>query len=718
MTVLRLPPPPRPPHDPRHWRLDAHAWRLAATAPAWLAARVAGPIEIVPGTKELALPPIAGGAGSLTDPAGTLGGLVPPATVAFLPPHGLWLLDRVSGALRRFDPCRCRFETVPCMLDGVRELAGADAIAVEGRSLFVADRLRGRVVVFALPDLAVRGFLAPPRAVLTAPWHPRSITAAAGCIVVADAGGGAVHWFHRGGTWLRVSPVLGAIEHVASDVAGRVYATIAGDDRVVVLDRWGRIVERVTRREAIAERFAPLPFTLLGGGLIDLAGWCADSSCTTIFDHAGTPVDAATPLPPDTLARSGAFATTALDSRIGACTWHRVVAALELPERTRLRLWTFTADEPLPADVVAQTPEHAWRPLPGVPSAHGDTIDALIRSAPGRYLWLAGEMTGDGRRTPRVRSLVIEYPRITLRRYLPAAFAPDPVSADFTDRLLAVFDRGFREIEQHLDHQVAWFDPRSAPADASRAGTRDFLGWLASWIGLTLDRRWPEERRRRLLRDARGIYRLRGTREGLRRQLLTFLSMYGAGEACPPGPTGRPCPPCAPSPWQAPPLVLEQFQLRRWLEVGHGRLGDASRLWSERIVGWTQVGSCGRLGTTKLDSTPDPRRDPFLVHANRVTVFLPASLARSAADRRAIESIVAAETPAHAAWSVEYVEPRMRIGIQSMVGYDTVVGCYPEGIALDTARLGRGTVLAAAEGEPEAARRVGNARVGTTAKLT
>src|SRR5690606_11789121 len=116
----------------------------------------------------------------------------------------------------------CRFETVPCMLDGVRELAGADAIAVEGRSLFVADRLRGRVVVFALPDLAVRGFLAPPRAVLTAPWHPRSITGAAGCIVVADAGGGAVHWFHRGGTWLRVSPVLGAIEHVASDVAGRV----------------------------------------------------------------------------------------------------------------------------------------------------------------------------------------------------------------------------------------------------------------------------------------------------------------------------------------------------------------------------------------------------------------------------------------------------------------------------------------------------------------
>lgn len=715
-TVSRLPPLPRPPHDPRHWRLDAHAWRLAAAPPAWLAAR--GPIEISPGSREIALPPISGGAGSLTHSEGTLGGLVPPAVIAYVPPHGLWLLDRVAGALRRFDPCRCRFETVPCMLDGVRDLVGADAIAVEGRSLFVADRLRGRVVVFALPDLAVRGFLAPPRAVLSAQWAPRSITTAAGCIVVADAGGGALHWFHRGGTWLRASTVLGAVEHIASDREGRVYATIAGDDRVAVLDRWGRVVERVTRREAIAERFAPLPFTLLGGGLIDLAGWCSDAARTTIFDRAGNPVDAGTPLPPDPLARSGAFVTSALDSRIGACTWHRVVASLELPERTRLRMWTFTSDELLPDDVVAATPEHAWRPLPTTPSADGNEVEALIRSAPGKYLWLAGELTGNGWRTPRVRSLVIEYPRITLRRYLPAAFAPDPISADFTDRFLAVFDRGFRDIEQHLDHQVAWFDARSAPADSSRAGTRDFLGWLASWIGLTLDRRWPEERRRRLLRDARGMYRLRGTREGLRRQLLTFLGMLDVGGDCLPGPTGRPCPPCEPSAWQAPPLVLERFQLRRWLEVGHGRLGDASRLWSDRIVDRTKLGSCGRLGATRLDSTPDPRRDPFLVHANRVTVFLPASVARSMPERRAIESIIAAETPAHAAWSVDYVEPRMRVGIQSMVGYDTVVGCYPEGIALDTARLGRGTVLGAAPGEPEAARRVGNARVGATAKLT
>jgi phage tail-like protein len=710
MNVTRALPPPRPPHDPTHWRLDGlTGWRLSRHRPAWLTAGGAGPVEIAP-DGDLVLPPVPGGAISLTDPDGTLGGLVLPARLALCLPHDLWLLDRDAGVLRRFDSACCRFETVPCTKGGVRDLVGAAAIATDGRSLYVADPVHGRVVVFALPDLAVRGFLAPPAGLLSGPWNPVSITVAGAAIVVGDAGSGAVHWFHRGGTWLRASAVLGAIVHVASDPTGRIYVVLAGDPEVTVLDPTGRVVGRVRRRDEISGCFPPVPLGLLGDGQIDLASWCP-GVCGTVFDRAGRPICEATPAPADVLVREAVFATEALDSAIGACVWHRVEASLADAERTGLRLWTYTSDEPLPDELVAELPKHAWRPLPAA-------NDALIRSAPGRYLWLAGTLVGDGARTPRLHALRVEYPRITLRRYLPAGFTPDPVSAEFTDRLLAIFDRGFRDLEHHIDHQAEWFDPRSAPADGSRAGTRDFLGWLGTWIGLAIDRRWPEERRRRFLRDARGIYRLRGTREGLRKQLLAYLGLLDAGGACPTGPTGRPCPPCAPSPWTSPPLVLEHFQLRRWLEVGHGRLGDTSRLWGDRIVGRTRLGSCGPLGATRLDSTPDPRRDPFLVSANRVTVFLPASLARTPAARRAVESIIVGETPAHAAWSVAYVEPRMRIGIQAMIGYDTVVGCYPEGITLDEARLGRGTVLGPGTGHPEVVRRIGATRVGATSTLT
>ena len=73
--------------------------------------------------------------------------------------------------------------------------------------------------------------------------------------------------------------------------------------------------------------------------------------------------------------------------------------------------------------------------------------DGLIRSPPGRYLWLRSQLPGNGRSTPRIDEARVEFPRISLRRYLPAVFGAEPTSADFTDRLLAIFDRSLRDIE-------------------------------------------------------------------------------------------------------------------------------------------------------------------------------------------------------------------------------------------------------------------------------
>src|SRR5690606_28767111 len=77
--------------------------------------------------------------------------------------------------------------------------------------------------------------------------------------------------------------------------------------------------------------------------------------------------------------------------------------------------------------------------------------DALIAALPGRYLWLALVVKGDGRQTPCLSSVLVEYPRVTLRRYLPAVFGFDPAGAEFTDRFTAIFDRTLRSIEQPLD---------------------------------------------------------------------------------------------------------------------------------------------------------------------------------------------------------------------------------------------------------------------------
>jgi hypothetical protein len=71
-------------------------------------------------------------------------------------------------------------------------------------------------------------------------------------------------------------------------------------------------------------------------------------------------------------------------------------------------------------------------------------------------------------------------------------------------------------------------------------------------------------------------------------------------------------------------------------------------------------------------------------------VVLPAAWAgdpdRVAALRRAIE----AEKPAHAAYDLDLVTPGVRIGVQSTVGVDTILGGPPPGLGSAGPRLGAG----------------------------
>jgi phage tail-like protein len=50
----------------------------------------------------------------------------------------------------------------------------------------------------------------------------------------------------------------------------------------------------------------------------------------------------------------------------------------------------------------------------------------------------------------------------------------------------------------------------------------ELLPWLASWLGLALDERWPEDQRRALILAAVDLYQWRGTRRGL----SEFLRLY------------------------------------------------------------------------------------------------------------------------------------------------------------------------------------------------
>ncbi|MCC6190909.1 MAG: FHA domain-containing protein [Anaerolineales bacterium] len=115
--------------------------------------------------------------------------------------------------------------------------------------------------------------------------------------------------------------------------------------------------------------------------------------------------------------------------------------------------------------------------------------------------------------------------RSTYLKYLPALYSAD----DFLGRFLLIFESILSPVERTIDNLHHYLDARLTPPE--------MLPWLASWLGLVLDERWPEERRRELIRAAVELYQWRGTRRGL----TEFLRLYTglAPEIVEPGLAGR-----------------------------------------------------------------------------------------------------------------------------------------------------------------------------------
>jgi len=703
-------PPPGPPNDPTWMLLDGHyGWPIAATSTN---------VAVSPLDCALVLQSLPGGPAALADPSGRFGGLVPPPNVALAPDHTVWLLNRTNGKLRRFDDCACAFVDVPCTAGigpGARQLIAPLALAVRGGDLLLLDGGApsgppGRVLVYTSHGFALRAILLPPRGVLPQRWQPSAFAVAPdGRTLVADVANGAVHVFNRGGTWIAAWQGFGAVAAMAVDRFGRLYTLVAGQSGVRISDAQGTQVALATDVDAVRDCFAPLPgFTSDASGRINLAGRCAGAGW---FDTTGQPSTTA-PVVPPTFPASGIWLSTVLDSGIGRCQWHRVVLKVGVPRGTSITVQTWTAEVAQPDDMIAAMPASSWTTVPLSASSPGE---ALIRSAPGRFLWLRVTLGSTQQATPRLHEMRIEYPRISLRRYLPAAFGPDPVSADFTDRLLGIFDRGFRSVESQIDNQADLFDPRSAPATSKGAGVPDMLSWLAGWVGVTFDRAWPVARRRRYLMQVAKLYPCRGTLPGLRRALLLFLGLDTLSVPRRPPACGPNCAPPPPA-WRPPPLILEHWKIRRWLFLGAGRLDDAAVLWGDTITGRSQLDNTAQLGVTRLDTSLAAVTDPFNVDAYAFTVFVPGGLARSATAQAAVQRLLDGEKPAWSKAKLRFVLPRMRIGIQASIGFDSVVGCWPEGVMLDAARLGRATVLSAAP-NVDPGPRLGQSRVGAGVRI-
>jgi len=703
MSVLTIPELRQPPHDPLTLLLGA---RLG-----WPLHRAEGEPALTTPAGSLQLPRFPGSLRQLTEPSGSFGGLRLPSNVALGAGGELWLLHpgprgSQGPGLLRFDACACSFVDVSCIAGHgaqpgqVHRPAGLAAAA--GR-LFVCDTGNKRVQVVLTPSMVVSALWKAPM-----DWEPTGVVVDEKYRVhVVDPMNGMVHRFGWSGRYLGNTAGVGASRHIAIATDGTIH--VAGPSAAYRIEAGGRVVPVPGPADDLRSDFARAPFEIAADGAMHLGPYCEPPS-DRWFGPDGGPV---APQPPaaQLFEQSAVAVLGPLDSLIDECVWDRVTLLGDVPAGCSISIDTFTAQAELSADEIASLPETSWETRLTCTTLDDHSWDGLVRSAAGRYLWVRLRLAGNGKASPRIDEAVVDYPRISLRRFLPSVFGAEPTSADFTDRLLAIFDRSLREVEARVDDLPALLDPHSTP----------HLDWLASWIGITPDHRMPEAFQRDIVANAGHLLDLRGTVTGLWRLLVLALGMDRAGECgcggcesclCPPARQTCPPKPAQRSRWKPPPLILEHYRLRRWFEAGAGRLGDCTMLWGQSVVQRSQLGENAQVGTTALKGSQDPARDPFHVYAHRFTVFVPVSAGATPERRRALEHLVGWASPAHTLGQVEYVAPRLRVGIQSTIGLNTVVARMPAGVTLGTTLLGPASVLDSHDRQT-----IDRSAVGTTAVL-
>ena len=131
-----------------------------------------------------------------------------------------------------------------------------------------------------------------------------------------------------------------------------------------------------------------------------------------------------------------------------------------------------------------------------------------------RAVVLVADRSNGGAPQVQAETATVEVsPKGRLLKYLPALYTEED---DFMGRFVMLFESFWFPLEERIDNVHYYLDPQLTPPD--------LLPWLATWVDLMLDEKWPEEKRRKLLSAMVPLYRKRGTRRGLQQYLEIYTS--------------------------------------------------------------------------------------------------------------------------------------------------------------------------------------------------
>ena len=416
---------------------------------------------------------------------------------------------------------------------------------------------------------------------------------------------------------------------------------------------------------------------------------------------------------------SGAMWSSAISGDNLKTAWHRAEVEMQrLSGAAHLRLFVSTADNESdqPAvDPSADNPfsDPKWRRAITPADRFANLSDVFIGGEPSQFVWIGALFLGDGRATPVVSQIRVEFDHRGYLNHLPAVYRTDSTCADFLLRFLSMFETLFDDVEERIVDLSVLFDPESTP--------KEILPWLAGWLAVELDEEWDEQRKRQTIAGAFEFYGRRGTAAGLREALRVLGGVNAIIEE-----------PVMNAAWWSLPAEADPCGCKKSAECACGCSGsDKSRKepsWEateNSVLGVTTMllsaspqgavlGSSATLDHSHLLTNEEfgaplfsEVAHQFSVQIYRTQLHCPETLPR-------IHAIIEREKPAHTEYHLCVIEPRMRVGFQARVGKDAVVAGPPsqlllhEGMFLDQ-QSSLGGELNAAVGE--------HSRVGVSTRV-
>jgi len=385
--------------------------------------------------------------------------------------------------------------------------------------------------------------------------------------------------------------------------------------------------------------------------------------------------------------------------------WQRLKAELApLADNTHVEFLVFTSDDAgggpqISGSSADPLSDSKWRQRAHPPAT--DLDDIYVGAKPATYLWVAAQFSGDGSATPVLSQIRVQFDRDSYLDDLPVIYRDDIQCGDFLLRLLSLFESMYQDVEDEIGAMPALFDAKATP--------EGFLGWLAEWLGLELDENWSPGKRRRILGEIFELYAQRGTASGLRRTLKLFAGVDAVIEE-----------PILNAAWWALPAVPESCcdscaseAVAGWEHTQNSILGFTTMLAPAHPQG-AVVGTSAVLDQSHLITVDEFGAPLFSDVAYQFSVLVYRGQVMCADVLPRVRALIEQEKPAHTTYQLCIVEPRMRVGFESRLGIDSVVGGPSRSLSLgDAQALGEDTVLGGA-----VATRVGHSRLGQSTRLS